>query len=353
MSDYWLSLEEGQARWDRALDQFPDPSFSMLYGWRLVYEKVLGLKTFYLMIPGKGNEVRGLCPLVLMRSPWIGRGSFLVSLPYMTRAGMCVRDADTREIILDRIKAKARELKAGFVEIRELSKGDEPLLFPSNPEHIQMVLEMPRDWNQYEREIAPRLRQVKKANKAGLVIKRGRGSDLLNDFYGVFSQRMKELVFPVYPKDYFGMILKIFSSRAELLLVYDQGTPLGGMLLFSFKGTCSAPYVATLIQGQVSHPNQLLYYSAIRQAWERGFQTFDFCRSQVGSGTFNFKSQWKAKPRGLVYYYPVCKNPNLLPTIGQAQRSWSFQLVEKIWPRLPLPVTQWLGRRLIRQLVLA
>jgi serine/alanine adding enzyme len=353
MSDYWLSMEEGQARWDQALEQFPDPSFSMLYGWRVIYEKALGLKTFYLMSSGRGNDVRGICPLVLMRSPWIGRGTFLVSLPYMTRAGICVRDADTRTIILDRIKAKARELKAGFVELRELSTGDEPLLFPSNQEHIQMVLEIPRDWNQYEREVAPRLRQVKKANKAGLTIKRGRGTDLLNDFYAVFSQRMKELIFPVYPKEYFKMILEIFSSQAELLLVYDQDTPLGGMLLFSFRSVCSAPYVATLIKGQVSHPNQLLYYSALRQAWERGFQIFDFCRSQVGSGTFNFKNQWKAKPRELVYYYPVCKNRNLLPRVGQAQRSWSFQVAEKIWPRLPLPVTQWLGRRLIRQLVLA
>jgi serine/alanine adding enzyme len=353
MPDYWLNLEEDQALWDQALEQFTDPSFSMLYGWRSIYEKALGLKTFYLMISGKENEVRGLCPLVLMRSPWIGRGAFLVSLPYMTRAGICVREGDSREIILERIRAKARELKAGFVELRELAAGDAYYEFPSNREHVQMVLELPRDWNHYEKAIAPRLRQVKKAQKAGLTVKRGRGADLLNDFYRVFSQRMKELVFPVYPKEYFRMILEIFPGQTELLLVYDQGTPLGGMLLFGFNQVCSAPYVATLIKGQASHPNQLLYYSAIRQAWEDGFQVFDFCRSQVGSGTFNFKSQWKAQPRGLVYYYPVCKNKNLLPTVGQAQSSWSFQLAEKVWPRLPLPVTQWLGRKLIKQLVLA
>jgi serine/alanine adding enzyme len=353
MSDCWLNPEEGQRRWDQALEQFPDPSFSMLYGWREVYERSLGLKTFYLMVPGKGNEVQGLCPLVLMRSPWIGRDTFLVSLPYMTRAGICAREAGTREIILERIRTKARELKAGFVELRELASGEAQGAGPSNREHIQMVLELPGVWSQYEKAVAPRLRQVKKAQKAGLTIQRGRGTNLLNDFYLVFSQRMKELVFPVYPKEYFRMILEVFPGRTELLLVYDQGVPLGGMLLFSFNRVLSAPYVATLIQGQASHPNQLLYYSAIRQGWEDGFQVFDFCRSQVGSGTFHFKSQWKAQPRGLVYYYPVCKNQNHLPTVGQAQRSWSFQLAEKIWPRLPLPVTQWLGRKLIRQLVLA
>jgi serine/alanine adding enzyme len=353
MSDDWLKMGEGHTDWDQALDHFPDPSFSMLYGWRMVYEKALGLKTFYLMVSEKGKGVQGLCPLVLMRSPWIGRGAFLISLPYMTRAGICVRDAKSRELVLGLIREKARELKADFVELRELSVIDELSSFPSNREHIQMMLALPQLWPQYEKTIAPRLRQVKKAQQAGLTIKRGQGEKLLADFYGVFSQRMKELVFPVYPKEYFKTILETFPGQAELLLVYDQSTPLGGMLLFRYQETCSAPYVATLIKGQDSHPNQLLYYSAIRQAWEEGFRFFDFCRSQVGSGTYNFKSQWKAKPKELVYSYPVCKDRNHLPTVGQAQHSWSFQIAEKIWPRLPLPLTQWLGRRLIRQLVLA
>jgi serine/alanine adding enzyme len=353
MSDFWLKIGEGQAEWDQALEHFQDPAFSMLYGWRTVYEKTLGLKTFYLMVSGKDHEVRGLCPLVLMRSPWIARGDFLISLPYMTRAGMCARDGKSRSLVLDLIKEKAGELKAGFVELRELSAGEDSAVFPDNREHIQMMLELPQLWVEYEKAIAPRLRQVKKARQAGLTVKRGRGEELLNDFYRVFSQRMKELVFPVYPKDYFKNILEVFPARAELFMVYNQSTPLGGMLLFRYKEVCSAPYVATLIKGQESHPNQLLYYSAIRQAWEEGFRFFDFCRSQVGSGTYNFKSQWKAKPRELVYYYPVCKDRNLLPTVGQAQHSWPFQMAEKIWPRLPLPLTQWLGRRLIRQLVLA
>ena len=42
-----------------------------------------------------------------------------------------------------------------------------------------------------------------------------------------------------------------------------------------------------------------------------------------------------------------------MPSVGQAQKSTAFLLAEKIWPRLPLPVTQWLGGKLIRQLVLA
>jgi FemAB-related protein (PEP-CTERM system-associated) len=348
----WVNREEDGSLWDQALKGFPDPSFSCLYGWRGIYEGVFKLKTYYLMVEEE-EQILGLCPLVYMRSPWLGGGNFLLSLPYMTRGGVMAQEPLIREAIIARIVEKAREVKADFVELRELAGEERPGSFPANQEHVQMVLSLPDDWRDYEKAISPRLRQVKRAQKAGLEIRWGRGEELLADFYAVFSRRMRELFFPVYPKKYFGMILERFKDQARLALVYDRQKPLGGMLLFTFGGTCSAPYVATLVQGQGNHPNQLLYYTAIRQAWEEGYRTFDFCRSQVDSGTFIFKSQWKAKAKGLIYYYPIYKQERALPTVGQAQKSLTFRLAEMIWPRLPLPLTQWLGEKLIRQLALA
>jgi FemAB-related protein (PEP-CTERM system-associated) len=348
----WLNSDEGEDLWDRALDRFPESSFPMLYGWRRVYEKSLGLKTHYLLVR-EGEEIKGLCPLVYMKSPWLGHGNFLISLPYMTRAGILARDRQVQEEMIGRIVEKGREIKAGYIELREEEAGGSPDRFPANREHVQMVLDLPEDWGRYERGIAPRLRQVRKAQKAGLEVRMGRGEDLLNDFYLVFSRRMRELLFPVYPKKYFKTIIEVFKDQARLVLVYDRERPLGGMLLFKFKGTCSAPYVAALVQHQTSHPNQLLYYQAIRQAWEEGCRSFDFCRSQTDSGTFHFKSQWKARPKKLAYQYPLYREKGGLPGIGQARESLAFHLAEKIWPRLPLPLTQWLGGRLIRQLVLA
>ncbi len=223
----WIDMDEGEVLWDQALNRFPGVPFSLLYGWRKVYEKALKLKTHYLMVEADG-QVMGLCPLVYMKSPWLERGTFLISLPYMTRAGICALDQKTRDTMINRLIDKARELKAGFVELRELTSDRFPASFPSNDEHVQMVLELTEDWARYEKEIAPRLRQVKKAQKAGLEIRIGKGEDLLSDFYRVFSQRMRELFFPVYPKNYFRMILKIFQEEAQLVLVYDPGKAFRG-----------------------------------------------------------------------------------------------------------------------------
>jgi FemAB-related protein (PEP-CTERM system-associated) len=348
----WLTIEEGETLWDRALTRFSGLPFSFLYGWRKIFEEALRLKTYYGIMEEDG-EVFGLCPLVYMKSPWVGGGTFLLSLPYLTRGGVIALDQATRDYLIDRVLEKAEELKADFVELRELAEEEENTLYPANTEHVQMMFTIPEEWRQYEKEIAPRLRQVKTAQKAGLTVKRGKGKELLSDFYDVFSRRMRELSFPVYPKTYFRMILECFNNEADLALVYDQEKPLGGMLLFKFREICSAPYVATLVQSHSAHPNQLLYYTVIRQAWEEGYRTFDFCRSQIHSGTFTFKSQWRAKPEGLIYHYPLCKEQKALPTVGLAQRSLTFRLAEMIWPRLPLQLTQWLGGKLIRHLALA
>ena len=99
-------------------------------------------------------------------------------------------------------------------------------------------------------------------------------------------------------------------------MVYKGMVPLAGMLLFHFRESVSAPYVASLTAHQNEHPNQLLYQAALRDTWESGAPYFSFCRSQSGSGTYQFKRQWKAQPRPLRYLYPRIKNSGRVPLGG-------------------------------------
>ncbi len=347
----WLPRAEGETAWDQGLELFADAPYSLLYGWRRVYEEALGLKTHYLLVEDRGR-VRGLCPLVLMKGPGFGGGRHLVSLPYQTRAGMWTLDPALREGMLAAVSAQAEALKAETVELRELEGLQDPEI-PANREHVEMILELPGDWKIFERQVSPRLRQARKARQSGLVVRQGVEKDLLEDFYRVFSMRMRELVFPVYPLRFFQKILQVFPNRCRLLLVYKGTVPLAGMLLFRYRDSVSAPYVASLTAHQNEHPNQLLYQAALRDTWESGAPYFSFCRSQPDSGTFQFKRQWKAQPRPLRYLYPRVKDNGRVRSVGQARQSLTYRLAATIWPRLPLSWTQWLGSRLIRRLVIA
>jgi len=347
----WLPVGEGGTAWDQGLELFADAPYSLLYGWRRVYEEALGLNTYYLLIEDRG-QVRGLCPLVLMKSPWLGGGRHLISLPYQTRAGLWTLDPALREGMLAAVSAQAEALKAETVELRELEGLQDPEI-PANQEHVEMILELPGDWRAFEKEVSPRLRQARKARQSGLVVRQGVEKELVEDFYRVFSMRMQELVFPVYPLRFFQKILQVFPNRCRLLLVYKGTVPVAGMLLFHYRDSVSAPYVASLTAYQNEHPNQLLYQTALRDTWEAGAPYFNFCRSQSGSGTYQFKRQWKAQPRPLRYLYPRVKNSGGVCSVGQARQSLAYRLAATIWPRLPLSWTQWLGSRLIRRLVIA
>ncbi|RPH85601.1 MAG: hypothetical protein EHM75_09560 [Desulfobacteraceae bacterium] len=80
----WLAAGEGETAWDQGLELFTDAPYSLLYGWRRVYEEALSLKTYYLLVGDRGR-VRGLCPLVLMKTP--GSAAAGISFPCLTRPG--------------------------------------------------------------------------------------------------------------------------------------------------------------------------------------------------------------------------------------------------------------------------
>ena len=200
----WLPAGVGETAWDQGLALFADAPYSLLYGWRRVYEESLGLKTYYLLVEDRG-QVRGLCPLVLMKSPWFGGGRHLISLPFQTRAGLWTLDPALRAGMLEAVSAQAEALKAETVELRELEGLQDPEL-PANQEHLEMILELPGDWRVFEKQVSPRLRQARKARQSGLVVRQGVEEDLLEDFYRVFSLRMRELFFP-------GLSLAIFSKN--------------------------------------------------------------------------------------------------------------------------------------------
>ncbi|RPH85602.1 MAG: FemAB-like protein, partial [Desulfobacteraceae bacterium] len=100
--------------------------------------------------------------------------------------------------MLAAVSARAEALKAETVELRELEGLQDPGI-PANQEHVEMVLEFPGDWKAFEKQVSPRLRQARKARQSGLVVRQGMEKELLEDFYRVFSLRMRELFFPVYP----------------------------------------------------------------------------------------------------------------------------------------------------------
>jgi hypothetical protein len=85
---------------------------------------------------------------------------------------------------------------------------------------------------------------------------------------------------------------------------------------------------------------KLLCYSA-----EQGYRVFDFGRSKKGTGAYDFKRHWGFEPTPLAYQYHLVAQ-RAIPEANPLNPKLALPVA--IWKHLPLPVSQWLGPKLVR-----
>jgi FemAB-related protein (PEP-CTERM system-associated) len=296
----------------------------------------------YIIEARAGDEIIGMLPLILMRSILFGR--FLVSLPYASWAGAVAEHEGIGHRLVDRAIELTSELDARFLELRHLRPIPYPGLTDGVADKVLMRLALagePGDnWKLLKSEVRT---QVRKAAKNDLVVGWG-GRKLLDDFYVVLANNMRDLGTPVYPKALFRSILDLNPDRAELGLVHMHGTPIAACLAIHGPGLTEIPSAAALRAYRGTAANSLLYWHAIERAIERGQTVFDFGRSTPGSPTFIFKKKWGAEPLRLVWQYHVRKGD----TGAMRPENKKFQLAIELWRRLPVPVTRVLGPMIAR-----
>jgi lipid II:glycine glycyltransferase (peptidoglycan interpeptide bridge formation enzyme) len=89
----------------------------------------------------------------------------------------------------------------------------------------------------------------------------------------------------------------------------------------------------------------LLYWSFLKYVSDNNITEFDFGRSSYGEGTYKFKKQWGAEP------VPLCWNKipiqQTITTEQASSKSSNLRaIVEKIWQKLPLSFTVFLGPKI-------
>ena len=291
----------------------------------------------------EGDRTRGFLPLAFVRSVLFGR--FLVSLPYLNTNGVVTDDAEARGQLIDEAVRLADRLQVRYLELRHEQKAEHPALNGALASKVHMRLRLPDFPGPLWEGLSAKVRnQVRKGEKSGLAVARG-GLELLPDFYSVFSQNMRDLGTPVYGIGLFDAALRQFPSDAELLVVRAENTPVAAALLLHGPGVTEVPSASSLRQYNHTCANMLLYWKLLERAVERGQAVFDFGRSTVDGNTYRFKKQWGAKPAPAVWQYyrrggegggdPRPENPR-------------YQRLIRIWQRLPVGLTRWIGPAIVR-----
>lgn len=306
--------------------------FTMLSGWKDIIEKHYGCKAYWYYADDNGQIV-GILPLFFMKSFLFGK---VFTCNPISGIGIAADNDKVIVALAEYAKNLVDKHDADWVELR-LGKTYNLNGFELNKEHFQMILELDNNpeliWqHQMQKEVR---NQVRKAQNFGLDF--DLGNKYLHDFFLVYAKNMRNIGGIHCSFSFFQDVIDRFPENFELDVIKSRGEVIGGVILLKF-----GDYVINLWGSADKHyikmcPNNILYWKTIERCCEQGYKFFNLGRSQEGSGTYNFKAQWGAKPKQLFYYYylkPGKKMPSAKGSKGK------LSILINIWKHLPLFVTK-------------
>lgn len=305
-----------------------------------------------LIVAEQDGALVGVLPLAGVRSVLFGR--FLVSLPYLNRAGIVAADDAVALTLWQAAKDEAAAADAKYLELRHHAwrlggmEQDGLGISQTKAEKSRMVMALPTDADALWTGLSAKVRnQVRKGDKHGLKIAFG-GRELLDGFYSVFAVNMRDLGTPVYPRKLFAAMLEHLGDACELAVVTQEGAAIAGAVLMhderTGQGMSQVPSASCLRQMNHTNANMWMYHRLLCRAIERGSTRFDFGRSSEGSGTWRFKKQWGALPE------PTAWEVHLRKGEVDAVRpdNPKFQRRIEAWQKLPVWVTRLAGPVVVR-----
>ena len=332
---------DDEIEWERFVLGCASGTFFHRIGWRRIFEDVFRLETRYLLAE-QGNQIVGVLPLVHQRSLLFGNA--LLSSPFCVDGGPIALHADADAALTAAAAGLMRELRAPYVEFRSKKAHHEgwtakPNLYatfagPISDDHNANLLAVPRK----QRAV------IRKTLEGALVSTID--SDV-SDLFAVYSESVRNLGTPVFPKRYFFELKRVFGADCDIVVVREDGHAVSAVLNFYFRDTVLPYYGGGTAGARRNGANDFLYWEVIRRAADRGYRRFDFGRSKAGTGAFAFKKNWGFNPEWLEYEY-LLRSGRELPDRNPLNPKYS--LLIETWKRLPLPVANFLGPYVVRSL---
>jgi len=320
----------------------PDGTISYLSAWSRAVAEATALKDFYLAAY-EGENVCGVLPLVHVKSRLFGNQ--LVSQAFCNYGGILAENQDARDALFNRAVELAVDVDCEFIEFRNIT----PLPYDLHLVTDKMCMHLPLTrypddlWKSFD----PKVRnQVRKAEKAGILANSGH-LELLDDFYRVYTIRMRQLGSPCFSRKLMRSILEAFPDHSRIFVVRMGELTVGGGFVTHHNGFVEIPWAATLVQYNHLCPNNLLYWTVMKYYCLAGAHWFDFGRCTVDSPTYRFKKQWGPNPINLHYQYWVKPGRKLsIPNPDDLKYKWRIEM----WKKLPLWMTRLFGPYISRNL---
>lgn len=327
-----------ESKWDAYVRAHSDGTLYHLSGWKNAITRTFGHRPSY-FVALEGDTIVGVLPLFSIKTLFSGRK--LVSIPFAMYGGILADSAELEQSLVDFAQNLYQREKADFLEYRYVH--DRKMNLAKNEHYVYYVKQI-EDSDEAILTAVPRKSRATIRNaykKFGLTSRTGIDMDTM---YRLYSINKRNLGSPAYPRKFFETLVDEFGKDAGMLFVYYNSTPIASVLYFVYGDTVM-PYFSGADKTHYHlGGNNVMYYELLKFARAQGYRYFDFGRSRVGTGSGNFKKNMGFEPEPLHYYTYTHKKtvPNISPS------NKKFNAAMELWSRLPLPIANFLGPRLVK-----
>jgi FemAB-related protein (PEP-CTERM system-associated) len=354
--------------WDSYVLNHPDGTFFHLTGWKAVIEKTFGHKSYYLIAEtnvdtaisqhrdissnssnpsnstNPSNPIVGILPLFSVKSFLFCKS--LVSLPFAAYGGILADNQQVSGQLFDRAKEITCSGGLDYLELRNKVGGID--LLPQKELYVFFRREIFEDLESNMNAIPRKSRRmIRVGEKAGLTYEFGR-EELLPEFYEIFARSYHRLGSPVFSIKLFKNLLGQLKEQANILLVKNrEGKSISSVLTFFYKDQVLPYYAGSLFEYRDLAPNDYMYWQLMKYGCENGYKLFDFGRSKMDTGSYDFKRHWGLEPEPLPYQYflnRIDEVPNLSPANPKYQKKI------EIWRKLPFLLTKVIGPHIVKNI---
>lgn len=337
------ALDKDAPLWNNYVNSHPQATPYHHFGWLTSTCNAYCHENASYLVFEEENLV-GIVPLIKFKGPF-GKYKYC-ALPFCDTGHALTSSGAAEQKIRELLQALSRQQ---IVEYRATSPKDADELEQAQLENskVSMILPLPDTSEELLKSFKSKLRsQIRKAEKNGLHYQVGHTPTLLQEFYQVFVENMRKLGSPVHSFSWFTELFKSYADAMLISVVYSGDLPVGGAIVLVNKDKACIPWASTLAEYNRLAPNMLLYWSVLAHTTDAGCKEFDFGRSTYNEGTYKFKQQWGAKPRPLDWRLPHEQVNEQITESAPAKKGRLRLLVERVWPKLPLSVTNYVGPKI-------
>lgn len=339
-----LSIHElsdsDKPRWDAFVQTCPGATFFHRAGWKRIMEDVFGHRAWFLYAERHG-EIEAVLPLAQINSRLFGNS--LMSLPFCVYGGVASNSDEAFQKLTEVAKEKAESLNVDALEMRNRKQA-----YPEwahKDLYVTFRKEIDPDPEVNLKNIPRKQRaMVRKGIKAGL---EGQWDDGIDRFYDAYSQSVHALGTPVFSRKLFSTLRDEFGDDCRILTITKEGRTIASVLNFYFRDEVLPYYGGGTSEARSLKANDFMYWDLMCRSAEEGIRLFDYGRSKQGAGSYSFKKNWGFEPEPLHYEYHLVKAKEI-PEVNP--NNPKYQTFIKLWRKLPLSATQWLGPHIVKNL---